>query len=163
MAARRRYIPHPQHVPFEYSRITEYVYIGTNQCCQKHFDESLLARGITADISLEENRLDAPFGVSYFFWMPVTDHTAPTAQQLLIGAVTLKEFVDNGIKVYVHCKRGHGRSPTLAAAYFILEGDRTNEAIRRMREKRDIHLRMSQIQALREFERLVLAATSVRV
>lgn len=42
------YIRHPKHVPFEYSKITNNIYLGTNQCCKLHFDKSLLKKGITA-------------------------------------------------------------------------------------------------------------------
>jgi len=78
---------------------------------------------------------------------------APTQKQLLIGAKAIKEFVDNKIKVYVHCKRGHGRSPSLVAAYFILIGDNVNDAIKKIRSKRGIHLNKEQIKALKKFEK----------
>ncbi len=150
----KKYIPHPKHVPFEYSKITEYVYIGTNQCCQVHFSKLLLKKGVKADISLEKERLDAPFGVDYFLWLPVVDHKAPTMKQMLVGAKAIRDFVGNKIKVYVHCKRGHGRSPTLVAAYFILEGMKADEAIRKIRAKRRVmHLTQSQIKALKRFEK----------
>lgn len=55
-------IDHPQIKELEYNEITDGIYIGTNQCCQTHFDEKLKKEGITADISLEEDRLDAPRG-----------------------------------------------------------------------------------------------------
>ena len=32
---------HPQIKQLEYNYITDGIYIGTNQCCQKHFDERL--------------------------------------------------------------------------------------------------------------------------
>jgi hypothetical protein len=149
------YIAHPKHVPFEYNKVTNYVYLGTNQCCQMHFKKSLLKKGIKADISLEKERLDAPFGVDYFLWLPVTDKKAPSQKQLLIGAKAIKNFADNKIKVYVHCKRAHGRSPTLVAAYFILEGLKTNDAIKKVRKKRPIHLTLAQINALKKFEKAI--------
>ena len=150
------YIPHPKHVPFEYSKITDFIYIGTNQCCHLHFEKSLLKKGIRATISLEKEKLDQPHGVDYFLWLPVTDGTAPTQEQLLIGAQAIRNFVDSKIKVYVHCKRGHGRSPTLVAAYLILEGETPVQAIKRIRMKRAIHLRTSQLDALRSFKKEVV-------
>ncbi len=27
-----KYIPHPNKIPFEFNRITEFIYLGTNQC-----------------------------------------------------------------------------------------------------------------------------------
>ena len=115
-----KYISHPNKIPFEFNRITGYVYLGSNQCCQVHFNEKLLKKGIKVDISLEKEHLDKPLGVDYFFWIPVKDKKAPSQKQLLIGAKVIKEFVDNKIKVYVHCERGHGRSPSLVIAYFNL-------------------------------------------
>ena len=147
-----RYIPHPNHVPFEYNQITDHIYVGTDQCCQAHFDDTLLKEGVTADISLEEDSLDTPFGLQYYLWLPVPDHTPPTHKQLLIGVGMLRSLVDNDEKVYVHCKRGHGRSPTLVAAYFILAGVTASQAIQRVREKRAIHLTRTQIRTLRDFE-----------
>ncbi len=149
------YIKHPKRIPLEYSRITDNIYLGTNQCCRLHFDKSLLKQGIEADISLEKERLDTPFGVKYFLWLPVKDHTAPTQSQLKVGAYTIKSLVDNNVKLYVHCKRGHGRSPTLVAAYFILEGMTAKEAIKTVKQKRGIHLRASQIKALEKFQRSI--------
>ena len=53
---------HPK-TKFEYSKINEYIYIGTNQCCQMHFNKKLLKKGIKADISVEKEKIDATEGV----------------------------------------------------------------------------------------------------
>lgn len=147
------YIKHPKHVAFEYSKITKYIYLGTNQCCTTHFKKKLLAKNIRADISLEKERLDSPFGVDYFLWLPVKDKMSPTQKQLLVGARMIKDLVDNKIKVYVHCKRGHSRSPSLVAAYFILEGEGAEKALGRIRAKRGIHLTKDQLDGLRKFKK----------
>jgi protein-tyrosine phosphatase len=73
----------------------------------------------------------------------------------LIGVKTLKLFVDNKIKTYVHCKLGHGRSPTLIDGYFILEGDSYMAAIKKIRNKREIHMSRVQISFLKKFEFLL--------
>lgn len=145
-------MPHT-HPALDYSQITDSIFIGTNQCCQSHFSEELLNKGITADISLEEERMDAPFGVSYYTWIPVKDHTAPTVDQLSFGLATLAKLVSLGIKVYVHCKNGHGRAPTLVAAYLVArEGVSVDEALGRIKKKRpSIHLEQTQIDALLTF------------
>ena len=146
------YIKHPRHIPFEYSKITEYIYLGTNQCCTVHFRQSLLKKGIKADISLEKSRLDAPFGVDYFLWLPVEDKTAPSQKQLILGANAIKDLIKNKQKVYIHCRRGHGRSPALVAAYFMLEGLSVNEAIKKIKKHRRIHLDICQIKALKRLK-----------
>lgn len=137
-----------KHKPLtlEYSQITKYVYIGTNMCCQSHFDKSLLRKGISADISLEEKKLDQPFGVDYYLWLPTKDHQAPTLTQLKIGVAFLKEARKQKIKCYVHCQRGHGRAPTLVAAFLVSEGMSVQEAFTSIKKKRpDIHSNKKQI------------------
>ena len=139
---------------FEYSKITEYIYIGTNQCCQTHFNKKLLSKGIKADISLEKERLDAPFGVDYYLWLPVKDHTAPTQKQLMIGVNFIENLIKNKIKVYIHCQRGHGRAPTLVAAYLISKGKIAEQAVEFIKKKRPvIHPNKIQINALRRFRK----------
>lgn len=127
--------------------------IGTNQCCTTHFAESLVeSEGIEANISLEEERLDHPFGVEFFLWLPVTDHTAPTEDQLDFGVMAIEQFVALNKKIYVHCKNGHGRSPTLVAAYLIKTGKTPQEAEAFIKEKRpSMHLEDEQRQALETF------------
>jgi len=131
---------------FEYSQITPLIYIGTNMCCQAHFDKSLLKKGIKANISLEEKRLDQPFGVDYYLWLPTKDHQAPTLKQLRMGVAFLKEALKQKMKCYVHCQRGHGRAPTLVAAFLVSEGMNVQEAFAFIKQKRpDIHPNKKQI------------------
>ncbi|MBI2671419.1 dual specificity protein phosphatase family protein [Candidatus Woesearchaeota archaeon] len=145
-----------KHKPltFEYSQISEYIYIGTNMCCQAHFDKSLLRKGIKADISLEEKRLDHPFGVDYYLWLPTKDHQAPTLKQLRIGVGFLKEALKQKNKCYVHCQRGHGRAPTLVAAFLVSEGINVQKAFSLIKKKRpDIHPNKRQIAMIEKFKK----------
>ncbi len=136
----------------DYNYIADGIYIGTNQCCQTHFHELLLKDGISADISLEKDRVDAPFGVDFYIWIPVKDHTAPTPSQLEFGVAVLEKIVAMQKKVYVHCKNGHGRAPTLVAAYLIKNGKTPEEAIAFIKSKRiSVHFQDEQKQALQEF------------
>ena len=113
-------------------------------------------QGVSADISLRGKHIDTPFGVKYFLWLPTKDHYAPSQQQLLAGAAAIDTLVKQKAKVYVHCKAGHGRSPTLVAAYLILKGKSAKGAIAAVRKKRPgIHPTASQIRALARFERSV--------
>jgi len=73
------------HTILNYNKIMSGIYIGTNACCLTHFSQKLKTKGVSADISLEEERLDNPKGVSFFIWLPVKDHTPPTQDQLNIG------------------------------------------------------------------------------
>ena len=110
--------------------------------------------GITADISLEEDRLDAPFGVDFYIWMPVQNHTAPKHEQLEFGVSILEKLVAMGKKVYVHCKNGHGRAPTLVAAYLIKKGKSPVEAETFIESQRhSMHLEDAQRKALEDFSK----------
>lgn len=142
---------------FEYNQITDQIFIGTNFCCQIHFDEDLLSKDITVDVSLEGEKVDAPYGVEFFSWIPVKDEHAPTMDQFGIGVSVLDKLIKMGKKVYVHCEHGHGRAPTLVAAYFISQGTTTESAAARIKEKRPvIHLNNVQITALKKFEKITL-------
>jgi protein-tyrosine phosphatase len=141
-------------VVFEYSKITEQIYLGTNKCCQYHFKKSLLKKGINADISLEKKRIDHPIGVDYYLWLPTRDHYPPTIKQMIVGAQFIKNLVENKIKVFVHCERGHTRAPTLVAAYFILEGMGIDKAIAKIKKKRPVvHISPVQKRALHRFKK----------
>jgi protein-tyrosine phosphatase len=142
---------------FEYNKITKYVFLGTNLCCQGHFKRTLLKKGIKADISLEEEKIDSPFGVKYFLWLPTKDHNAPSLSQLIIGAEFIQHLTNKKIKVYVHCRRGHGRAPTLIAAYLMKKNNwNEKKAIEFIRKKRKtIHPNKKQLNTLKKFEKII--------
>ena len=138
---------------FDYSQITDEVFIGTNMCCQVGFNKELLAKTVKADISLEEFRVDAPLGVDYYLWLPTENHKAPLPDKLALGVLTLDFLISKKIKVYIHCKNGHGRAPTLYIAYLIKKGMGVDEAIRYVKNKREtIHFTKNQLDALQSFK-----------
>lgn len=139
---------------FQFNQITDLIYLGTNLCCTAipHV-KVLLDLGIKADIDLEEDRQEQTPNIDTYLWLPVKDHEAPTPQQLDAGVAVIDSLVKNQKKVYLHCKNGHGRSPTLLAAYFISQGMEVNEAIEKIKAKRpEVHLRESQMEALYKFK-----------
>jgi len=147
---------HPDDLPFGYSRITSYIYIGTNKCCSNQgLKQALLKKGIEAEISLEKEKVSSPFGVKFYLWLPTDEHSPPSFEQLLAGACFLKSLEDQKIKVYVHCEHGHGRSLTFAASFLILtQKMNTKEAIDFVKKKRpEAHINPIQKKALKNFER----------
>lgn len=114
-------ISHPKE--FNYDFIIDGIYIGSNQCCSVHLSKLLTNEGIDVNISLEEDRLDQPFGVISYAWIPIIDMDVPTIEQLEYGIKTLEHFVTSGHKIFVHCKNGHGRSSTLVTAYLMQSKD----------------------------------------
>ena len=142
----------PKHSELDYNQITPEIFIGTNACCTSHFEEELISKGITADISVESERLDTPLGIKFFLWLPTKDDHAPSTDALRVGVATLTELVKLKQKVYVHCKNGHGRAPTLVAAYLISQGYSVKEAVALIELKRpNTHLNREQLSALEQF------------
>ncbi|MBI4155543.1 hypothetical protein HY498_05675, partial [Candidatus Woesearchaeota archaeon] len=64
------------HKPVEFSKITPYIYIGTNMCsdktCKYHFGR-LAKLKIKADIDLEIERTEKPHDVEAYLWLPTKD------------------------------------------------------------------------------------------
>ncbi len=143
---------HKNDGPLDYNYITDGIYIGTNQCCALGLAEVLKKEGITADISLEDVRLDHPFGVAMYAWIPTPDMTPSAQDQLAFGVASLKEIMQQKRRVYVHCKNGHGRASTLVAAYLISLGKSVDEALEIIKKGRpQIHIQNNQREALNEF------------
>ena|SRR3989338_7257484 len=145
------------HIKMSYNRIEELIYAGNNMCCQGHFEEELLSKGISADISLEAENLDNPQGVRYFFWFPWKEDAAPAQELINLALEVLDDLMKNNVKTYIHCRNGHGRTTTFLAAYFMRKnGVSTEEALSIVNEKRPSgHLNEIQKQFLIEFERRV--------
>lgn len=144
------------HVDFDWNQIDEDIYIGTNVCCQIHFDKHLLSLGITGNVSMEAERIDNPKGVAAYLWLPTIDHAAPSQDKLMIGVKSIESMIKEGHKVYIHCKNGHGRGPTMGAAYYIYKGMSVQEAVDYIKERRsESHIEKVQSEALEEFEKKV--------
>jgi protein-tyrosine phosphatase len=117
-----------------------------------------LQLGFDADIDLEELRAEEPPHTKIYLWLPTKDHTPPIIQQLKIGVSALTSLVEQHMKVYVHCKNGHGRAPTLVAAYLISQGMGVDEAFAFIKKRRPvIHPEPGQVEALNEFAAQVIA------
>jgi len=142
---------------FDYSQITDQIYIGSDLCkagvCLIHGDE-FRALGVSVEMNLseEENELP-PKGVETYIWLPVVDGWGPSQFQLKLGTSAINDAVLAGKKVYVHCKNGHARSPSLVAAYLVKFGGMTlDNAYKLIKEKRpESHIENAQKKALDEF------------
>ena len=142
---------------FDYSKITENIYIGSDLCkgdvCPIH-SQQFKSLGVNAEINLTaEHKEIPPDNIDFYSWMPVPDQNPPSPIQMAIGTSLIDEIVRAGKMIYVHCKAGHGRSPTLVAAYFIrYKGMTVDEAISYIRSQRPaVHLEDIQKEALSEF------------
>lgn len=145
------------HARFDFSQITNNIFLGTNLCCQvRSHIQILLDLGITAEIDLEKERQDIAPDVEVYLWLPVVDKSAPTMNQFIAGVRLIQEMVNHGKKVYVHCQYGHGRSPAMVMAYFISQGESVAHAIDIIKQARpEIHLEEIQMQALETYSRAI--------
>lgn len=134
------------------SEITPQVFLGTNQCCRAHYDALLLGQGVTHDLSLEAEHIDRPYGAESYLWLPTVDHRAPSLAALQMGISYIDSVIEHGGKVYVHCRNGHGRSPTLVAAWLMSHGRTYVQAISLLKQRRpEIHLETVQRRLLQKF------------
>jgi len=152
---------HKHNTDFNYNYIDDGIFAGTNQCCTLSLSDLLKKEDITVDISLEAEKIDQPFGVSVYLWIPTPDHTPPTKDQLEFALTSLKKLVDQNKKIYVHCKNGHGRTSTILTAFFMQQrGYKKDQAIEFIKSKRPTtHLQDSQLSFLDEFQKTLLKNT----
>ena len=143
---------HKKKEPLDYNYITDGIYLGANQCCEMGLVDVLKKEGVTIDISLEKDRIDSPYGVLSYMWLPVADNTSPALSQFDLGVGVLEMAVQQKKKVYIHCKNGHGRSTTLLMAYLIKKGHIFEDAWELIKKERPvIHLSHAQKKGLLEY------------
>lgn len=144
-----------RHIQLSYNKIDDFIFAGNNLCCQSQFDNELLSKGISADISLEAERMDNPRGVKYFFWFPWKEDTAPTVELVNVALRIVDDLINQNIKMYVHCRNGHGRTSTFLLSYFMRKNNiGVEQALAMLRERRPSgHINGVQRQFLQEFEK----------
>lgn len=86
--------------------------------------------------------------------LPTRDLHAPTQENLQKGIAFIEKEIKNGGKVYIHCRQGEGRGPTMAIAYLISTGLTYNDAFALVKNVRTfIRPTKRQIEALHIFEK----------
>lgn len=142
----------------DYSQITDQVFVGSDFCqggvCLIHTEEfNKMGVSVEINMSEEDNELPPKKGISSYTWLPVPDGSAPTQEQLAMGVCLIDTVVNAGLKIYVHCRNGHARSPSLIAAYLVKHNGVTLEgALKLIKEKRpESHIEETQMKALKLF------------
>ncbi|MHB0922738.1 MAG: protein-tyrosine phosphatase family protein [Bellilinea sp.] len=94
--------------------------------------------GISGVVNLRREFDDLSLGVNipHYLHLPTTDDAPPTLEDLARGVDFIREMIEGGGKVYIHCGAGVGRAPTMAAAYLITLGDTPQQAYDRIRSNR---------------------------
>jgi predicted protein tyrosine phosphatase len=105
-----------------YSRIQPNLHVG-GQFLKKGWP-ILAERGVTAVVSMRGEYDDRAAGIAppRYLHLPTVDNHAPTLKQLETGVEFIRQEINNGGVVYIHCWEGVGRAPTMAAAYLVSTG-----------------------------------------
>ena len=143
---------------FDHSKVTDQIYLGSDLCkagvCLIHGDE-FRRLGITVELNLSrENNELPPKDIETYLWLPVVDGYSPTQAQFDLGTSAMHEAIKGGKIIYVHCKNGHARSPSLVVAYIVrFEGKSIDEATNLIKEKRpEVHIEETQLSELKVFQ-----------
>lgn len=135
------------------SEITPKIYVGPQY--KKSALSWLSKQGIHACVNMRFEFDDALHGLALeqYLHLPTIDDDAPTLEQLQKGIDFITKIVQDGGKVYIHCKGGIGRAPTMAAAYFLSTGMSLDDAVALIEKRRPfIRIMPPQWERLRELE-----------
>lgn len=137
----------------KYSQITPEIYVGPSyRAVGKRRLEQF---GISGSVNLQFEFDDRLHGLALkdYCYLPVINNCAPTIEQLTAGVTFIQQVLAAGGKVYIHCQGGISRAPTMAAAYFIIQGFTLNEAIRLIQRVRPfIDIKPVQLEQLERFD-----------
>jgi hypothetical protein len=138
-----------------HSRITPEMFVGGQY--GRRGKRTLQRWGVTGVINLRTEFDDAAHGLTleHYCHLPTVDDEAPTVEHLNKGVEFIRQVIDGGGKVYIHCAGGIGRAPTQTAAYLIAQGKTLDEALALIRRTRPyINIQPPQMEQLRHFEAL---------
>ena len=115
----------------------------------------LKALGVTAIVNMRIHSTysEAQYEGIKYLHLPTVDNTPPPLDVLIKGADFIDAEIKNNGIVYVHCRQGLGRGPTMAMAYLIKTGLTYEDAYAMIRRVRIfINPRPGQIERLKELE-----------
>jgi predicted protein tyrosine phosphatase len=148
-----RGIPAITGVPLlQFCQVTLQVYVGSQFNIRGK--QKLKHHGITSVVNMRTEWDDTAhdLGFPQYLHLPTIDDTAPSIPHLEKGIQFIRECVRSGGKVYIHCAGGIGRAPTMAAAYFIAEGNSLDESLAMIRRVRPfINITPPQMDLLHQF------------
>lgn len=115
----------------------------------------LKALGVTAIINMRMHSVysEAQYDGFRYLHLPTEDNTPPAMEALIKGAEFAEQAIADGGKVYIHCRQGLGRGPTMTIAYLLKTGLTFDDAFALVKNVRAfINPRPAQIARLKELE-----------
>lgn len=137
----------------KYSQITPQIYVGPQ--IRKIGKQKLELWGINSSVNMRIEYDDVAHNVAlaHHCHLPTDDGCAPTLTQIQTGVDFIRQRVAAGNKVYIHCRSGIGRAPTMAIAYSISQGYSLSEAMKLIEKTRPfIQITPQQMEQLKLFE-----------
>jgi dual specificity MAP kinase phosphatase len=129
-------------------RVEPYLFVGGQYNLRGLI--KLKKMGITAIINM---RIHSPLseihfkGIKYLH-LPTKDHTAPSLEDLIEGVNFADEEIKHGGKVFIHCRQGIERGPTMTIAYLLKKGFSFEDAFNKVQMARSF-IRPTYVQVLR--------------
>ncbi len=117
--------------------------------------QRLKALGVTAIVNMRENPVfkESQYEGFHYLHLPTVDNTPPPLDTLIKGAEFVDKEIKSGGKVYIHCRQGLGRGPTMTIAYLISTRLTYDDAFALVKKVRTfINPRPGQIGRLKELE-----------
>jgi dual specificity MAP kinase phosphatase len=153
-----RAIPLLTGVPMlRYGQVTPQLYVGSQFNARGM--RALIAQGFVGCINMRLEKDDAAHGLALprYLYLPTVDDQAPSIEHLDMGVAFIREVIEAGGKVYIHCGAGVGRAPTMAAAYLLAEGHTLEQALALIRQARPfIAITPPQMEQLERYARRCL-------
>jgi diacylglycerol kinase family enzyme len=110
-----------------YSHVAPGLYLGGRYSARSY--KLFKSWGITGIVSMRRGASPpAPSDIELLH-LPTPDWHPPALESLRSGVEFVNKHISQGGSVYVHCKLGEGRGPTMASAYLISKGLSVDESI----------------------------------
>ncbi len=125
-----------------FDQMTPQIWMGGAPTYDRDY-EFLLDVGVNAVVDVREEREDdrdlyRQNDIDYLK-LKVLDVMVPSPEQMDEGSAFIRQHVENGDTVFIHCAKGRGRSATMLAAYLMrYEGLTYDEARQLMLSKRPL-------------------------
>lgn len=122
----------------DFDQITDNLYVGAQFGPGEWV--TLEKLGITVNVNLRAHAQDSFDGSAprVSLWLPTPDLHGPDVETIEISARFIASMIAAGRKVYLHCRFGTGRAPTVGAGYLVTTGLSADEALNLMKRQRPV-------------------------
>ena len=134
----------------KYSRLAPNIYVGAQH--RRMGKRKLAKLGVNGSLNLrsEFDYMDGSYRFEHYLHLPVDEYSAPSQADLDDSVLFAKKITHLNGSVYIHCREGVSRAPTIAAALLIESGDSLEVAIEKLYAMRPfINILPIQMESLR--------------